>query len=230
MSIKLGPNIISEDLIFAVDPKSSRSWDGTNFINIANNSHSTTATGTINFSTDGGGTFTFGANTSYFDFGASGNPLWSQYDLSLVGWVKQGATGSPHQTVICTSSGYLYGIKLMSRYHGAAAVWIGDGGTNSHLLSSGVDITGDGSYHHLACTRNGGNGRLKIYLDGVEKNSVDIYKGGIKDSGSTMYGADYHSAGYLHTGNIGQVYGYKRVLSGDEITQMFNAGKERYGL
>ena len=235
MGVKLGPNIIEDGLVFSVDPSSVVSWDGTNYRNLSHSNHSTTRIGTINHTTDGGGTFTFTANGSYFNYGTT-SPLRNLYNVSLVGWVKQGSTGSPHQTVIGTSNSYLYGIKLMSRYHGAAAVWIGDGGSNSNLLSSNVDITGDGKYHLLTCTRNGGTGDIKIYVDGVLKNTVGFtntnqsFRGGVKDAGSTLLGADYHSSGYYHTGNIGQVYGYNTVLSDEDILQIYNNGKHRYGL
>ena len=238
MGVKLGPNIIEDGLVFSVDPSSVVSWDGTNYRNLSHSNHSTTRIGTINHTTDGGGTFTFTANGSYFNFGnESSSPLWNLYNVSLVGWVKQGSTGSPHQTVICTSQTYLYGLKLMSRYHTqGVSVWMGDGGSASHLLNTGVDITGDNQYHLIACTRNGGSGKLKIYVDGVMKNSASFgndqqsFKGGVEDSGSTLLGADYHSTGYHHTGNIGQVYGYDTVLSDQDILQIYNSGKERYGL
>ncbi len=235
MGIKLGPNIQHEGLVFSVDPASTISWDGTNYRNTSHSDDSTTITGTITHVTDGGGTFTFGANGSYFNYSTT-SPLRNLYNVSLVGWVKQGSTGAPHQTVIGTSDSYLYGIKLMSRYHGAAAVWMGDGGSNSNLLSSNVDITGDGKYHLLTCTRNGGSGDIKIYVDGVLKNTVGFtntnqsFRGGVKDAGSTLLGADYHSSGYYHTGNIGQVYGYNTVLSDEDILQIYNNGKHRYGL
>lgn len=238
MGVKLGPNIIEDGLVFSVDPSSVVSWDGTNYRNLSHSNHSTTRIGTINHTTDGGGTFTFTANGSYFNFGnESSSPLWNLYNVSLVGWVKQGSTGSPHQTVICTSQTYLYGLKLMSRYHTqGVSVWMGDGGSASHLLNTGVDITGDNQYHLIACTRNGGSGKLKIYVDGVMKNSASFgndqqsFKGGVEDTGSTLLGADYHSTGYHHTGNIGQVYGYDTVLSDQDILQIYNSGKERYGL
>ncbi len=235
MGIKLGQNIQHKGLVFSVDPASEMSWDGTNYRNTSHSDDSTTITGTITHVTDGGGTFTFGANGSYFNYGTT-SPLRNLYNVTLVGWVKQGSTGSPHQTVIGTSSSYLYGLKLMSRYHGAAAAWMGDGGGASHLLSSNVDITGDGEYHLLACTRNGGTGDIKIYVDGVLKNTVGFtntngnFRGGVNDGGNTLLGADYHSTGYHHTGNIGQVYGYNTVLSDEEILQIYNNGKHRYGI
>lgn len=229
MGTKVGYNIATTGLIFATDPNSELSWDGTNLTNLIDSSETTTASGTVSFSTDGGGTFTFGVNGSNFNFGNSGS-LWGLNDVTLMGWVKQPSTSNPHQTVICTSSSYRYGLKLMSRYHGEVAAWIGDGGSNSYLLGSGVNIDGDNKYHHIACTRNAGTGKLEIWVDGSRENYATTYTGTINDDGSTGYGFDYHSIGYYHVGNIGQVYGYNRVLIEDEIQQAYEREKERYGL
>lgn len=58
----------------------------------------------------------------------------------------------------------------MSRYHGPVSVWLANSdGTNSYLLSSGVDITNDDRYHHIATTRDESSGILKIYVDGILK-------------------------------------------------------------
>ena len=236
MSVNTGPNIPQNGLVFSVDPASQISWDGTNYKNLSHSDDSATITGTITHRTDGGGSFTFDVSSSYFNYGTT-SPLRNLYNISLVGWVKQGNTGSAHQTVICTSSGYRYGLKLMSRYHTqGVSLWMGNGGSDSYLLNTGMDITGDGKYHMIACTRNGGDGDLKIYVDGILRNSVGFtntnqsFKGGIKEGGNTLLGAEYHSAGYHHTGNIAQVYGYNTVLSDDDILGMYNNGKERYGL
>ena len=141
-------------------------------------------------------------------------------DFTLMGFCKQGATGSPHQTVIGTATGYRNGAKLMSRYHGQAALWIGNNdGTASYLLGSGVDITNDGQWHHLAATRDASTGVIKVYVDGVLKNTHTYVTGDIAMEGPATIGVDYHSAGYHHTGNIASVKAYNRALSADEIAK-----------
>lgn len=145
-------------------------------------------------------------------------------DVTLTGFCKQASTGAPHQTVIGTATAYRAGVKLMSRYHGPASVWIGNPDeTQSYVLSSGVDITNDGQWHHLATTRNSTTGELKIYIDGVLKNTATTFTGELSMSGPATVGVDYHSAGYNHTGNIAAAKAYNRVLSADEIM------KEYYG-
>ena len=138
--------------------------------------------------------------------------------FTLMGFCKQGPTGTPHQTVVSTAINYRNGAKLMSRYHGPAAFWVGNNdGSDSYVLSSNVDITDDGQWHHLAATRNATTGEIKIYVDGQLKNSHTYVTGPISMIGDAAIGVDYHSTAYYHTGNIASVKAYNRDLSADEI-------------
>ena len=167
------------------------------------------------------GSFTFDQTNEYFSLTNNGLNNISG-SVTLMGVCKQGSTGSPHQTVLCTDINYRNGLKLMSRYHGAAAAWIGNSdGTNSYLLSSGVDITNDGKWHHLTTTRDNSTGTLKIYVDGILKNSVNTYSGATSRANIAAIGVDYHSSGYYYIGNISSVKAYDRVLNDLEIQQNY---------
>jgi hypothetical protein len=61
----------------------------------------------------------------------------------------------------------------------------------------------------------------------VTKTDVNI-TGTLTESGVTGYGFDYHSGGYYHDGNLGQVWVWNKVLSADEIQVMYNATETRY--
>lgn len=138
--------------------------------------------------------------------------------FTLMGFCKQGATGTPHQTVISTAIDYRNGAKLMSRYHGPIAFWVGNNdGSDSYVLSSGVDITNDGQWHHIAATRDADTGVIKVYVDGVLKNSHTYVTGALAMAGDASIARDYHMATYHHTGNIASVKAYNKVLSDDEI-------------
>jgi len=140
--------------------------------------------------------------------------------FTLMGFCKQGSTTAPHQTVISTAIDYRNGAKLMSRYHGPAAFWVGNNdGTDSYVLSSNVDITNDGQWHHLAATRDANSGVIKVYVDGVLKNSHTYVTGSLAMAGPAAIGVDYHSSGYYHTGNIASIKAYNKVLSADEIAK-----------
>jgi hypothetical protein len=161
--------------------------------------------------------FKFDQNEEYFNLSSTAVEDLSE-DFTLMGFCKQGATGTPHQTVIATAINYRNGAKLMSRYHGPAAFWVGNNdGSDSYVLSSNVDITDDGQWHHLAATRNAASGEIKIYVDGQLKNSHTYVTGPISMIGDAAIGVDYHSSGYYHTGNIGSVKAYNRALTADEI-------------
>ena len=153
-------------------------------------------------------------------------------DMTLIGVCRQDATGTPHQTVIGTAIDYRNGAKLMSRYHGAAAFWVGNNdGTDSYLLSSGLNITDNGKWHHLAATRDSETGELRIYIDGELKNSADWVTGPLSSIGNAAIGVDYHSSGYHHTGNISMVKAYDRVLTEDEVKKdAYNGGISTDGL
>jgi len=161
--------------------------------------------------------FKFDQSDEYFNLSSTAVEDLSE-DFTLMGFCKQNATGAPHQTVIATAINYRNGAKLMSRYHGPAAFWVGNNdGSDSYVLSSNVDITDDGQWHHLAATRNAATGEIKIYVDGQLKNSHTYVTGPISMVGDAAIGVDYHSTGYYHTGNIGSVKAYNRALTADEI-------------
>jgi len=161
--------------------------------------------------------FSFDENNEFFSLSKTSTENLAG-DVTLLGFCKQDSTGAPHQTLLTTALNYRNGVKLMSRYHGPASFWIGNSdGTDSYLLSSGVDITNDGLWHHLAATRNSTTGEIKIYVDGVLKNTAISFKGNLSMEGDAAVGVDYHSAGYAYYGSISSVKSYNRVLSISEI-------------
>ena len=167
--------------------------------------------------------FKFEAASTWFDLSKTAvEDLSASYTLS--GFCKQGNTGAPHQTLIGTASNYRSGGKLMSRYHGPAAFWVGNSdGSDSHLLSSSVDITG-GGWHHLAATRNHTNGMIQIYVDGKLKNQEELgglYTGTMSMVGTAAVGMDYHSSSYNHTGQIQTAKAWQSVLTADQILQEY---------
>ena len=222
--MRTGPNVISDRLIFAVDPASTR----VPYMQDIVNDSAVTTVGTPTTSSEGIKTVTFDSNGEQYHYGTS-NVVRGLDDLTIMGWVQQPSTSNPHQTLFCTSTGYQYGLKLMSRYHGQWTAWIGDGSTSA-TYGSGHDITGDSKFYLIACTRRAVTGDIILYEDGALKAShtnVTI-KGTLSESGNTSYGSDYHSNGYKHVGKLGQVWVWNRVLTADEMSTMYNVTKTRY--
>jgi hypothetical protein len=171
----------------------------------------------------------FNTTNVYFSLGNNTNFKSMIGDVTLIGWCKQESRAGPHQTVLCTDTAYRGGIKLMSSYHGSIAVWVANGnGTSEYLLSSdNIETTG---WHCLAATRNSTDGSLKLYLDGVLKNSVTTFTGNTFSNQVATVGIEYHSSGYYYNGYIATCMGYNRVLTDTEILQNYNIQKARFGL
>ena len=222
-----GPHIRNENLVFGADAASDRNGFMGNIVNplgfTATNNNST---GT---STEAVKTLYPNGNSEYISYGES-NDARGLGDITIMGWAKQYSTTSPHQTVFCTSAGYRYGLKLMSRYHGQWSAWIGDGGSSDYLVGSGNNITDDGEFHCLACTRDSSSGNISLFQDGsnVVSNTSTGITGNLVESGVTAVATDYHSSSYYMNGLIGQVWVWDTILTATEILQVYNATKNRY--
>ena len=222
-----GPHIQTKNLLFASDPASTRNGFMGNIVNSTNFSAtnhnstgtSTTAIKTLNPTGDG----------EYISYD-SNNDVRGLGDITIIGWAKQYSTSYPHQTIFSTSVSYRYGLKLMSRYHGQWAAWIGNGGTGSYLVGSSNNITNDGNFHCLACTRKSSNALISLYQNGsaVTSNSSNGITGNLVEGGVTAVAADYHSSQYYMNGLIGQVWVWDTVLTPAEIAQVYGATKTRY--
>ena len=231
-----GPNIEQNHLVFAIDPASGRGNRCSDLVNIysntdaANPSFNGGATYTDNVSNEGFATMEFTGDGENITYGTD-NGSRSLYDLTIIGWWKQDSTSGPHQTVFCTSTGYQYGLKLMSYYHGQWAAWVGAAGSANVLVGSGHTIAGDDDFYCLACTRSGDTTVIQLYENGIfstESTTNAMIKLSLMESGNTGYGTDYHSSGYHYDGNLGQVWVWNKVLSADQILAVFNATKSRY--
>ena len=220
-----GPKIVSDNLIFAVDPASHR---GTYMDDIVSKT-SVTTVGSPTTSTQGFKTVTFDGNGEQYHYGTS-NVVRGLDDITIMGWVKQPSTSNPHQTLFCTSTDYQYGLKLMSRYHGQWSAWIGSGSAANFLVGSGHNITGDDEFYLICCTRQANTGNISLFEDGVNlvSNTSTGITGSMSENGNTSYGSEYHSNGYKHVGKLGQVWVWDRILTNDEILSMFNATESRY--
>ena len=229
-----GPNIEQNHLVFAIDPASGRGNRCSDLVNIYSNTDAANptfnggATYTDNVSNEAVATLEFTGNGENITYGTD-NGSRSQSDITIIGWCKQDSTSGPHQTVFCTSTNYRYGLKLMSYYHGQWAAWVGNAGSSDSLVGSGHTIACDSDFYCLACTRNGSDGVVKLYENGVysTQSSTGILND-LAESGNTGYGVDYHSNSYHYDGNLGQVWVWNKILSAQQVEAVFNATKSRY--
>ena len=112
---------------------------------------------------------------------------------------------------------------LDNRY-GSAELMFYNADTTSFSLTTGSNTIDDGLWHHVAFTRDASN-NVNLYLDGTLVDSgVDTYT--LTNTqplriGSSLSGVD---GGRNFDGNIDEVRFYNRVLSAEEIAQLYEYG------
>lgn len=229
MSTSIGPEIVTDGLVLHLDAANTISYSGsgTAWNDLSDNGNAAMVNTPV-FNSTSPKNFSFDATNEYFSL--SGNSeMAMDGDVTLISWFKQNTTSSPHQTTVCTAINYRAGLKLMSHYHGPVSAWLANSdGSDSEVLSSSLNIEGDGLWHQAATTRSSSTGFLTIYVDGVLKNSATSYTGLTNLAGNPAVGVDYHSTGYYYNGNIAMCTAYNKVLTTLEIQQNYNQFKSRF--
>jgi len=229
MATSIGPEIVTDGLVLHLDAAngSSYSGTGTTWSDLSGNGNAAMVSSPV-FNSATPSNFTFDATDEYFSL-SSNSEMSMTGDVTLISWFKQSTTGWAHQTTLCTAVNYRAGLKLMSHYHGPVSAWLANSdGTDSYVLSSGLNVEGDNTWHQAVTTRNSTTGLLTIYVDGVLKNSVTSYTGTTYLAGVAAVGVDYHSSGYYYYGNIAMCTAYNRVLTAIEIAQNYSTFKSRF--
>ena len=189
-----------------------------------------TITSSLDYETDG--TFTFSDSSDYAT--VTGDIATIKGDITMSGWVNLGSRNGPHQTILAQSLSYRSGMTLMSAYHGhGPAVWIGNSdGTGDTLVTAGSsNAIENAGITHVAATRNSSNGHLRLYVNGAVASSGTGVTGNLYNTTSVaQIGREYHSSGYGHNGPIYNILAYNRVLSDDEIKDIYEAQRITLGV
>ena len=217
-------SIVTDGLIFNMDPLNKQSWTGPNSSTTYNavGAH----TGSIFNDTSG----SYGDNNS-FDFDGTDDHiqlsntinLGTTYSISL--WFKttQGQTSNGCWLAAGSGNGFtmllLRNVKIML-YRGS--------GTDYNYGNASYN---DGNWHNLILTRNG-TSTITMYLDTTNVTHGSAYGSGNLDTKLTFIGDDGGTWGSAvpYNGQMGPVLFYNRVLSAGEILQNYNTLKGRFGL
>jgi len=226
MGFYRGPNIVTDGLVFALDPGSERCYAGTGTAtyNIINNATGSLANGTA-YVTSNGGAFDFDGTDDYISFPDDTN-LNSQ-TLTMESWVQldstlyqeafifeKGFVNTQYSNFVATN-GYLY-----FRTIGLSP------NDNSLNLTS---YTSAGLWTHITCTY--GAGTKYIYINGVLRSTQTGLTGTISTNTTGLFlGAYGPGTSYFMNGKIAVSRVYNKALTQAEVTQNFNAQKSRFGL
>ena len=220
IAAETGNNIVTNGLVFYIDPaykiSTTPSNDTVKSFNIVNTaqSGSLTTSGMYDSSTITPSFEFNGTKGIYIDVFKTQTGV-NQYTWNL--WVKSPSSVSSYDMILSTDYSYLY-----LSFFGSQITF------DSNI--TGVDRFFDhaaSTWYHLVVCVDGVANTTKCYVNATEEHS-DIAADTL-DGHRLFLGQWYNGSHRLTNGNIGPVQIYNRALTASEVLQNYNAQKERFG-
>ena len=216
----VGPDIVQDGLVFAMDPGSTRSYPGTGTTayNIINNTSGTLENG-VTFSTANGGYFDFDGVDQYIsDFSNTGITHGTS-NFSYFFWIN--LQGKPSLGTILENGSYAPCILIRYSLNGIEFYSMG-----LFVGKFSFDPSLD-TWNNVGFVRNGSF--IQFYLNGVYVSQY-AFSTTVAPSANIFIGTSQHSTGQCFNGYIATATIYTKNLSTTEITQNYNAQRTRFGL
>jgi hypothetical protein len=218
--------VITNGLVLNLDAGNSASYTGTGttWTDLSGSANNGTLINSPTYNSSNGGYFNFNGSTQYVTLTPTKLPTGTS-DRTVIAFVKTPTTVSGYQHIIhwgSANGGQAFGLTFLEGII-SSHIW------NSGPTQGGVKVSAATNYF-FAVTYTHASTLHKFWINGVSQGS------GVSSSINTGT-ADARIAqritGYEDMGPNGQIYQvlvYNRALSDEEILQIFNAQKGRYGL
>ena len=229
MCRRVGPDIITDGLVFAVDAANPDSYiSGSTLWNdqTVNQNNGTLTNGPTFDSVDGGSINLDGVN-DYIDFG---NPIELQFttSFSISLWFKSSDTSDYILIAKDNTVGHATNDRSWAlwgnRYSGTNVLnfTIRNGGS-SYNVAGTVDHN-DGNWHHLVATYESSTA-LKVYVDGsLEATNTTSIPSSINNVGTNVNIGRAANGVYYANAKIDEVGLFNSVLSASDVTAIYNSG------
>ena len=216
--------IVTDGLVFYVDAANKVSYPGSG--NDCFNLENITITGSLKddttFNTDSGGTFEFDGTDDHIDFGRPSilnfTPQTNTFSISA--WFKTSQFGTIY-SFGAPSGNASTQIKITVRgdnYYPEMVL----GGT----VTAGSAALNDNSWHNIVVTVPAASSGATLYLDGASHATGNI--GTATSSENALIGARTDGSGFEWVDKISNISIYNKALSASEVTQNYNALKNRF--
>jgi hypothetical protein len=223
-TVRLSENIVTDGLLLYLDAGNPSSYpgSGTTWTDLSGNGNNGTLTNGPTFSSSNGGSIVFDGANDHVNCGLSS---FQPTAITLCAWVKH--TVSTDGAIIvkgdvneATEWGIAFGYSSPHYLIGRATTF------NNQLLYSwtGSLLTG----FHYVCYTMINNTSARLYVDGVLVASTNTI-GSIGLNAKNVLIGKWNNYGALD-GNIAQVSIYNRALTAAEVSQNFNAQRNRFGI
>jgi len=178
---------------------------------------------------------TFDGEDDYIDFGDVCNPGTNDFSVSV--WFKHPTADATNwdDPIVSKKGGGERELGFQITLRGSAdtgdknklKAWIGKGTGNGTYELQTSETYNDNTWHHAVLTADR-DGNAILYVDGVAKVTLDIsaYQADLTSTDPLVIGIEIPTETnlYLYNGQIKDVRIYNRVLSEDEVKQLYNLG------
>ena len=220
----VGPDIVDDGLIFAVDAGSGRSYDGTTTVNNLAGSNTATLYNGVTYLSINGGVWDFDGTDDYAGLPNSAIPAGNEITIAF--WTEID-TVQNCSIIAGTVNSSVQNLSIHLPWGDGNVYW--DCGTIFQRISYTPTTAEKTGWHNWVFTLNASTGIMKIYLDGIQKQS-GTGKTSVVPTMGTVSLARFYSGSYYYNGKIANTLIYNTALTAAEITQNFNAQKSRFGL
>jgi hypothetical protein len=222
MAVGYNPSIVSDGLVFFLDPANTRSYSGSGLTTygLVGGIGGTLVNGT-GFTSSNNGCFVFDGSNDFIDVPSI---TFISGDFTVATWFYTTATTDVH-------------FKRLVDLNYATGFWLGRQ-TNTNNWGGGIIESNppygiylpftNGQWHYLVSIRSGSTHIL--YGDGISNTISNTVSTGNLSASSLLIAKQPEGGGTHFNGNISQVQIYNRALTQQEILQNFNATRFRYGI
>ena len=232
MAGSVGPDLVQNGLILALDAADKNSYrgTGTNWIVLSGNANSGSLKNGPTFSNSNGGVVVFDGIDDYVAGGNLGS-FYSQGTISY--WMYSTAVENYRNPFTTNYNGFNVGIRFeqyttSSPYGGFSVVIGNDAGTYLGYSYSPSAILTVNSWYNVVLVWNTVTNKAIGYLNGVLKFD-ESHTYWATTLPAIAIGNGFSSARYFK-GNVSSVEIYNRALSTTEVLQNYNTTKTRFGL
>ena len=220
-------NIITDGLIFNVDPGKNSSYPGTGnaIYDLSGFGNTGTLANSPTFSQINGGSLGFNGTNSYITFGNKFSLTSESFSFSFWVFVNTFTTNQANQGPVVFYKGNFNenGYYLQINSDGSMGFVTNNGGNQITFSFAGcikLNI-----WHHVSVVRNGSS--VRIYCDGIDVTSSAAIHQNPSASSRDFNLANYNNF-ILANIRISQFLLHNRALSAQEVLQNYNATKNRF--
>jgi hypothetical protein len=235
MGIAYNTSIVTSSLIFSLDAGNTRSYSGSGITayGLVGGIGGTLING-VGFTSSNYGSFIFDGTNDYLQF--TTDPLdlgTSNFSVSV--WFKSNAAQMGSLVANQVSNGW-NGFNFQYNASGYLIPTVDWGNSQQYGALHSSSAYNDNVWREATFVMNGATvANWKLYINGVQVNaplegsSVSTISGsGIANTVPFTIG--FRQFGNYFSGQIGKVQIYNRALPAQEISQNFNATRDRYGI